>query len=158
MTQAGLSQKYIPIFMIFIGASMSVGNFVAGVMSDKFSPGRIALSVAIIMTATLLLIYFSSSIMIISALLVMIATACLFALSSPMQMLLLRYSRGGELLGGAAVQIAFNLGNAIGATVGGIALADGGRASTASLYGTALATLSIITMLIFIYRHNKSKE
>lgn len=152
MGKAGLAQKYIPILMILVGASMSVGNYVAGVLSDKFTPGKIALVVSIIMTAVLLSIYFESSSMILTAVSVMIATACLFALSSPMQLLLLKYSPGGELMGGAAVQIAFNLGNAIGATVGGIALSRTGFPATASLYGTVLAGLSIITMLFFMHK------
>ncbi len=152
MGKAGLAQKYIPIFMILVGASMSIGNYVAGVLSDKFTPGKITLVVAIIMTGVLLSIYFESSSMILTAISVLIATACLFAMSSPMQLLLLKYSPGGELMGGAAVQIAFNLGNAIGATVGGIALSKTGFPATASLYGTALAAASIITMVFFIQK------
>ncbi len=152
MGKAGLAQKYIPIFMILVGASMSIGNYVAGVLSDKFTPGKIALAVSIIMTAVLLSIYFESSSMMLTAISVLIATACLFAMSSPMQLLLLKYSPGGELMGGAAVQIAFNLGNAIGATVGGIALSKTGFPATASLYGTALTAVSIITMLFFLQK------
>ncbi len=150
MGKAGLSQDYIPVLMIFVGVAMSIGNYVAGILSDKFTPAKIALSVSIVMTIALLAIYFESSSMILSAASVLIATACLFALSSPMQLLLLKYSPGGELMGGAAVQIAFNLGNAIGATVGGIALSRTGFPATASLYGMALAAASIITMLLFI--------
>ncbi len=152
MGKAGLQQQYIPVLMIFVGASMCVGNYVAGVLSDRFSPQRIALAVAVIMTAALLSIYFESSSMLLSAASVLIATGCLFALSSPMQLLLLKYSPGGELMGGAAVQIAFNLGNAIGATVGGIALARTGTPATASIYGTILTALSILTMIFFIRR------
>ncbi len=152
MNKAGLSMEYIPVLMILVGASMSVGNYVAGVLSDKFTPVKIALAVSIIMTGVLLAIYFVSSSMVLTAAAVLVATACLFAMSSPMQLLLLKYSPGGELMGGAAVQIAFNLGNAIGATVGGVALSKTGFPATASLYGTALTALSILTMLWFIRR------
>ncbi len=158
MGKAGLAQKYIPILMILVGASMSVGNYVAGVLSDKFTPGKIALSVSVIMTVVLLSIYFESSSMILTALSVLIATACLFAMSSPMQLLLLKYSPGGELMGGAAVQIAFNLGNAIGATVGGVALSKTGFPATASLWGTVLTALSILTMFFFLRRIQKGKN
>ncbi len=156
MSKVGLAQKYIPVLMILVGASMSVGNYVAGILSDRYTPGKIALSVSVIMTVVLLSIYFETSSMILTAMSVMIATACLFALSSPMQLLLLKYSPGGELMGGAAVQIAFNLGNAIGATIGGYALTVSDVPAATSLYGSILAALSIITMLMFLHRSGRS--
>lgn len=156
MGKAGLKQEYIPILMILVGAAMSIGNYVAGVLSDKFTPGKIALVVSIIMSTVLVAIFFESSSMVLTAGSILIATACLFALSSPMQLLLLKYSPGGELMGGAAVQIAFNLGNAIGATIGGYALSRTGVPATASLYGAALAAASIFTIILFIGKYQKS--
>ncbi len=155
MTNAGLQQKYIPLFMVLIGASMSIGNYIAGVLSDKFTPSRIALIVSVIMTSILLAIYFSRTNMLLAGAGVMIATACLFALSSPMQLLLLKYSSGGELMGGAAVQIAFNLGNAIGAAVGGYALARTGVPAMTSLSGMGFALLSIFVIYLFIHRFSR---
>ncbi len=156
MGKAGLEQEYIPILMILVGAAMSIGNYVAGVLSDKFTPGKIALVVSIIMSTVLVAIFFESSSMVLTAGSILIATACLFALSSPMQLLLLKYSPGGELMGGAAVQIAFNLGNAIGATIGGYALSRTGVPATASLYGAALAAASIFTIILFIEKYQNS--
>lgn len=159
MGHVGLMQKYIPIFMILIGVAMSIGNYVAGVLSDKFSPGKIVFIVSILMSSSLLAIYFESSSMILTGVSVLIATGCLFAMSSPMQLLLLKYSPGGELLGGASVQIAFNLGNAVGATVGGYALARTGIPATASLYGMVMAAGSVISILIFLHFYsNKHKQ
>ncbi len=145
--------------MILIGVAMSIGNYVAGVLSDKFSPGKIVFIVSILMSSSLLAIYFESSSMILTGVSVLIATGCLFAMSSPMQLLLLKYSPGGELLGGASVQIAFNLGNAVGATVGGYALARTGIPATASLYGMVMAAGSVISILIFLHFYsNKHKQ
>ncbi len=158
MGKSGLALKYIPVLMILVGAAMSIGNYVAGVLSDKYTPGKIALAVSVIMTAALISIYFESASMILTAASVMMATACLFAMSSPMQLLLLKYSPGGELMGGAAVQIAFNLGNAIGATIGGIALTRTGFPPAASLYGSILAAASIIIMIVFISRNKPDKK
>ena len=50
---------------------------------------------------------------------------CLFCVSSPQQLLILENSRGGEMLGAALVQVAFNLGNALGAYCGGLPIAHG---------------------------------
>jgi DHA1 family arabinose polymer transporter-like MFS transporter len=46
-----------------------------------------------------------------------------FALSAPLQILLLQNAKGGEMLGAAGGQIAFNLGSAIGAFCGGMMIA-----------------------------------
>ncbi len=46
-----------------------------------------------------------------------ICTACLFGVSAPQQLLLLRFSKGGEMMGAALVQVAFNLGNAVGSVL-----------------------------------------
>ena len=54
-----------------------------------------------------------------------ICCAGLFALSAPLQILLLQNAKGGELLGAAGGQIAFNLGSAVGAYCGGMMLTLG---------------------------------
>lgn len=54
-----------------------------------------------------------------------LCTGCLFCVSSPQQLLILENSRGGEMLGAALVQVAFNLGNALGAYCGGLPIDHG---------------------------------
>ena len=70
--------------------------------------------------ATLLAIYFGAHVRYLSVALMVLCTGCLFCVSSPQQLLILENSRGGEMLGAALVQVAFNLGNALGAYCGGI--------------------------------------
>jgi DHA1 family arabinose polymer transporter-like MFS transporter len=53
-----------------------------------------------------------------------ICCAGLFALSAPLQILLLQNAKGGEMLG-AGGQMAFNLGSAIGAYFGGMMIVLG---------------------------------
>lgn len=155
MHTAGLSQERIPLFMIFVGGAMCLGNYLSGVLADKYSSQRISLWVAVVMTAALLATYFDVISFWLAGFTIMIAAACLFALSSPMQLLLLKYSPGGELLGGAMVQIAFNLGNAIGAFAGGLAITRTGEPQSSSIVGMVLAGVSIFVMLSFI-RKEKS--
>lgn len=155
MEHAGLALKYMPVLMIVVGFGMVAGNYFSGVLSDRYSPSRITLWVAVIMTLSLLATYFDSSSMWASGATVTLDAACLFALSSPMQLLLIKYSPGGELMGGAMVQVAFNLGNAIGAYFGGLPIDAGKTPATASLVGAALAAVSIMIIYCFIrkYRH-----
>ncbi len=155
MDKAGLMQKYIPVFMIFVGGAMCFGNYISGVFADRYSSQRTALWVASVMTVSLVATYFGISSYWAAGISVMVAAACLFALSSPMQLLLLEYSPGGELMGGAMVQIAFNLGNAIGAFAGGAAITATGEPESSAIVGTALSGLSALVMLWFIHsRYN----
>lgn len=156
MTHAGLALKYIPVLMIAVGAGMCLGNYFSGILSDRYSPTTIVLWVAIIMTLSLLATYVDTFSIWTASTSVIVATSCLFALSSPMQLLLIKYSPGGELLGGAMVQVAFNLGNAIGAYLGGLPITAGHVPETSSLVGTVLALGSVFMILIFIKRDKKS--
>ena len=105
---SGFSVGTMPVLMLLAGASMCVGNYLGGHLSDRFTPGIVAMSMQFLMFASLLLIYFFASYGFLSALLMCVCTGCLFAVSSPQQLLLLQYSPGGEMMGGAMVQLAFN--------------------------------------------------
>lgn len=158
MRHAGLALRYIPIFMIIVGTGMCIGNYYSGILSDRYSPSLIVLFVAILMTIALIATALDTFSIFTSAISIVIAATCLFALSSPMQLLLIHYSPGGEMMGGAMVQVAFNFGNAVGAYLGGLPISAGYTPESSSLVGALLAALSIITIAIFIkkYKHDSS--
>ena len=85
-------------------------------------------------------------------------TASLFALSSPQQVLLLRFSKGGELLGAASAQVAFNLGNAIGAFAGGLPLEAGMSYRYTALVGAPFALVGFILLVIFYRKYEKPER
>ena len=74
-----------------------------------------------------------------------------FAVSSPEQVLIIRVAKGGEMLGAACVQVAFNLGNAIGAYVGGLAISGGYRYP--ALAGVPFAMVGFILFLTFYKKY-----
>lgn len=150
MRQSGLALSDMPLLMFVVGAGMCAGNYYSGKLSDRYSPTKIVAWVSVVMTLSLVCTYFDIFSIWTAGATVVVAASCLFALSSPMQLLLIEYSPGGELMGGAMVQVAFNLGNAIGAYAGGLPISAGYGASTSSLVGAGLASLSIATIYIFI--------
>lgn len=83
-------------------------------------------------------------------------TAGLFAVSSPEQLLIIRVAPGGEMLGGASIQMAFNLGNAVGAYAGGLAVTGGVR--YAALMGVPFALVGFILTVIFYKRYQGRYE
>ncbi|PLP47045.1 MFS transporter AraJ, partial [Klebsiella pneumoniae] len=75
--------------------------------------------------------------------------AWLFALSAPLHILLLQNAKGGEMLGAAGGQIAFNLGSAIGAFCGGMMIAQGFGWNSVALPAAALSFLAMSALLIY---------
>lgn len=144
---SGFSAESVTALMVLAGFGMVVGNLVSGRLSDRYTPGKVGTVVQGMICILLLMIFFLSPNPWCSAILMALCTAGLFAVSSPEQVLIIRVTPGGEMLGGACVQIAFNLGNAIGAYVGGLALSGGYRYP--ALAGVPFALVGFVLFAIF---------
>lgn len=152
---SGFSAESVSLLMILAGAGMVVGNLVGGRLSDIYMPGRVAMVTQGSIFVILLSIFFFAGIGWLSALLMCCCTACLFAVSSPQQILLIRYSPGGEMLGAASVQVAFNLGNALGAYVGGLPLRAGLGYQYPALLAAPVALVGFSLLLVFYRRYER---
>ena len=144
---SGFSAESITALMVLAGFGMVAGNLVSGRMSDRYTPGKVGTVVQGMICVILLLIFLLSPHPWCSAILMTLCTAGLFAVSSPEQVLMIRVAPGGEMLGGACVQMAFNFGNAIGAYIGGLALSGGYRYP--ALAGVPFALMGFILFLVF---------
>lgn len=152
---SGISTTLLPFMAVIAGAGMVVGNITGGMLSDRIGPGHTGRWLQIILFGSLLSIFLLSHIAWLSVILMCITTFCLFGVSSPQQLLLLRFSKGGELLAGCLVQLAFNFGNAVGAYLGGILLTDGYTYNYTALPGFIMAAIGIICYTIFCHRYEK---
>ena len=148
---SGFTAESITALMVLAGFGMVVGNLVSGRLSDRYTPGKVGATVQAMICIVLLLIFFLSPYPWLSALLMCLCTAGLFAVSSPEQVLIIRVAKGGEMLGAACVQVAFNLGNAIGAYVGGLAISGGYRYP--ALAGVPFALVGFILFLTFYKKY-----
>ena len=148
---SGFSAESITGLMVLAGFGMVVGNLVSGRLSDQYTPGKVGTTVQAMICVVLLLIFFLSPYPWLSALLMCLCTAGLFAVSSPEQVLIIRVAKGGEMLGAACVQVAFNLGNAIGAYVGGLAISGGYRYP--ALAGVPFAMVGFVLFLTFYKKY-----
>lgn len=148
---SGFSAESITGLMVLAGFGMVVGNLISGRLSDRYTPGKVGTVVQAMICIVLLLIFFLSPYPWLSALLMCLCTAGLFAVSSPEQVLIIRVAKGGEMLGAACVQVAFNLGNAIGAYAGGVAISAGYRYP--ALAGAPFALIGFTLFLIFYKKY-----
>lgn len=148
---SGFSPHSATLLIVLAGVGMVIGNLSGGVLSDRFMPVRVAIFIQGFLSIVLVCIFFLSHIPYASILLMTLGTACLFAFSSPQQLLLLKFSKGGELLGTSSAQVAFNLGNAIGAYCGGLPVQAGLGYQYSALVGTPFALLGFF-ILYFFYK------
>ena len=150
---SGFSAESVTLLMMLAGFGMVVGNLASGRLSDRYTPGRVAALSQGMIAIALLLIFFVARVPSLCALLMVVCTAGLFAVSSPQQVLLIHYSKGGELLGAASVQVAFNLGNALGAYCGGLPLEAGLDYTYPALIGSAFALIGFLLLSYFHRRY-----
>ncbi|MCR5394068.1 MAG: MFS transporter [Bacteroidales bacterium] len=161
MTQlAGVPAAWLGGIMVLAGAGMVLGNQIGGRLADRYGAGRTGRALDAGICVALLAISWLAHDIRYSLPLLFITTACLFAVSSPQQLLILRFSRGGELMGGALVQIAFNFGNAVGAWLGGLPI-DQSNPETyrqPALFGAFMAAVGVWSYAYFCRRYGSRER
>lgn len=152
---SGFAPENFTWLMVVAGCGMVIGNLLGGYLADKFQTGLVASIVQSCMVVTLLLIYFFSPIPWMSVTLMIIGTAGLFGVGSPLQYLIIRFSKGGEMLGAASIQMAFNVGSAIAAYLGGLVLQGNSDYRYPALVGIPLALLGSILLFTLHYKYER---
>ncbi|WP_291142325.1 MFS transporter [Flavobacterium sp. UBA7680] len=137
----------VSYILILAGLGMVVGNFAGGKLADKYSPAPTTLALLFIMSIDLILVYFFSSNQYISLFLTFLTGAISFSVIAPIQMLMIRTAKGAEMIASASLQGSFNIGNALGAFLGGLPLTAGYSYESPNLIGVGM---SIVGMLITI--------
>lgn len=142
----GFSESSMTPIMVLVGAGMVLGNYYAGRLSDRYSASLVTAVIATLIVVLMPMIYFLVSYKIPSLILAFIATALLFGLGGPLQYLIVRYSKGGEMLGGAGIQIAFNVSNALAAALGGAVIRLGFGLASPALAGVPCAIIGALAL------------
>lgn len=148
---SGFTADSLPWLMVIAGFGMFVGNLLGGKCADKFSASLVSGVIATVMIPVMIVIYVLSSYGWAEAVLTFLGTAGLFGIGGPMQYLIVRYAKGGEMLGAAGIQISFNLGNAIAAWIGGMVINLGFGYAAPALAGVPLLIMSA-ALLFYLYR------
>lgn len=147
----GFKAEFVTGLMVFAGGGMVLGNLMGGKLSTYFYPGKVGAGFQGLMALTLFSIFFLAPYKFPAVILMCTVTFCLFAVSSPQQFLLIKFAPGGEMLGAAGVQIAFNMGNALGAYFGGLPIAHGMEIHYSALIGSSFALMGFAIFVIFNY-------
>lgn len=149
---AGFPQGALSWLMVLAGLGMFLGNLASGKLSDHYKPSWVAACVQAAAIPVLLLFFFFGSCKLAAVVLMMLGTAILFGSGSPLQSSIVGYSRGGELLGAACIQIAYNAGNAIAAWIGSRVISMGYGYSAPSIVGLPIVLIGCL-LLFHLYKH-----
>ena len=142
--EAGFQPESLTWIMMLAGLGMTIGNLVGGRCGDLYGLAPVIQFTQMFMMLALL-----------GTFLLFICAAALFAVSPPQQLLLLQNSRGSEMMGAACVQIAFNLGNAVGAYAGGLPIDAGLGYRYPALVGVFVVALGWVCVTWYIRRERR---
>lgn len=152
----GFPADALPALLVLAGFGMVAGSLVGGRLTDRTSPGKMAAAGQAIGCAALLLIFLFSGTSATAAALMFLCAFGMFFVSSPQQLLMVKVGRGGgEMIGSACVQVAFNLGNAFGAMIGQTVLNAGASYAWPSLAGVPCSLAAVVLLAVFFTRFER---
>lgn len=150
---SGFSAESITFLMVLAGFGMVIGNLTGGRLADKFTPGRTAAAMQFIICITLLSIFFAGFRQLAHAPTdVHLHTGFIrrFQSFTGFNYPFLQRRRTS---GGSRIQVAFNLGNALGATIGALPLQAGFSYRYPALLGAPFALLGFILLIVFVKKY-----
>lgn len=144
---SGFSEGAVSPILLMFGAGAVVGNLVGGRLADRW-PARSVFGSLLLLAIVLALITFAAHSQIAIVVAIALFGAAAFATGAPLQMAVLRQAEGaGQSLASSFNIAAFNLGNAIGAWLGGAVIAYGSL--NAVPWVAALAPLAALAVALF---------
>lgn len=149
---ANFSANMITVIMVIIGLGMAVGNFIGGRMADKFSPLKTTLFLLLSMVVALIFFAVISRFQVPAIIMTFLIGAIGFALIAPMQIMIMQYAKGAEMLASSVLQATSNFGNALGAFLGGLPIAAGFGYTSPEYVGSGLAFVGFALCLILLFR------
>jgi len=154
---SGHSQNMVSYAMILAGLGMVFGNFIGAKMAEIFSPLKAVIISLSLMVMVLLINFLVAANPVAILILTFIIGIVSFMVGTPIQLAIIRASKGSEMLGSSMNQSAFNMGNASGAFFAGLPIAMGFGFTSASLVGALMAGTGIaIAVIIIVFSKSRT--
>ncbi|MFS8099693.1 MFS transporter [Lentzea alba] len=146
---AGFSSGAVTWLLVLFGVGLFAGNLVGGKAADR----SVMKSVMVILTALVVVMtafVFTAHSMPLAAITIVLFGAAGFATVPPLQMRVMQTAKNAPALASAANIAAFNLGNAGGAWLGGLAIENGLGYTAPNWIGALLATGGLVVAIVSV--------
>ncbi|MER6352866.1 MFS transporter [Streptomyces sp. NPDC001634] len=140
---AGYADGSVTLLLALFGVGATIGNLVGGRLADRSLRGTLfggLVSMVLVLALFPLLMATEWS----AALAVTLLGTAAFITGSPLQLMVMEKASAAPSLASSANQAAFNLANAGGAWIGGLALAAGFGVTSPAVAGAGLAVLGLV--------------
>jgi DHA1 family arabinose polymer transporter-like MFS transporter len=149
---AHLPADRVPYIMILVGLGMVVGNIVGGKIADNMTPIYALMISLAVMGTCLAIVFFTTHLGgWLCYFMTFITGAAAFCIGSPIQIILIQSAKGAETMAAAGGQASFNIGNTLGAYLGGLPIVYGLGYEYASFVGICLASSGMIIAFCYWY-------
>lgn len=149
----GLNEDRVPFIMILVGLGMFFGNILGGKLADTISPTKAAIACFTTMALTLVTVYFTAHITSLAYIMAFVTGMVAFTIGSPLQMMLITSAKGSENIAAAAGQASFNIGNTLGAYLGGIPITLGYAYNSPVLVGVGMAGIGAMLAIVYLKKY-----
>lgn len=151
----GFRSDQITWILVLAGVGMAVGNLISGMAADSISPIKATALFLSLMVVCLIVVSFVAPFKIPLLVMTFVTGAISFTLGAPIQILMIRAANGSEMLASSVSQAGFNIGNALGAYLGGLPIAAGLGYTSPQWVGAMLAFTGFL-MAVMMYFRQKS--
>lgn len=149
--QTGASLGFITAMLVLYGLGLTVGNWIGGKFADRSVDRTLIVTLAglsLVLLTFAVAMPFAS----VSAVLIFLWGIASFALVPPLQVRVMDAARDAPNLASAVNIGAFNLGNAIGAALGGAVIAGGLGYPAVALAGAGTSALGLLMIVLMSRR------
>lgn len=139
-----VSPHMVTITLLLFGVGITVGNLAGGALSD-WRPMAFLIGALVALLASLVVLYYSEPYLILAIVAILLWGAIQFAAGAPLQSRIVDQASAAPNLASTLNQGAFNLGNATGASLGGMLLTVGFNYRSLPL---ASFVVTLVTLLL----------
>lgn len=140
---SGFAASTVPFLLLIFGVGAVIGNTIGGRLADKAVVPTV-IGLLSVLAATLVLLPILGSSQIVTGLLMLVMGGAAFGATPGLQLRVVSQARDAPYLSSTMNVTAFNIGNAMGAFLGGLLIAQSGSLAVAAWAGAAMTGLAVL--------------